>query len=222
MAAAVQSEAKPKKPEKFRPGLSLTRDPYWNYVVSRAQRTGKNNGEVVEEAIQLLMDADTSNPVEVDRKRVIAKLVDVSGHLKKLQYDKKYSRSRTIAGFLVHNPKNDREGSTFPAGPYLNLNEDWDQIRIQAVADFENNATWVRVLKKLIGIEIESAVEIDQACDVASEIKKLKQSKKELETRNKVLRVQMVNPRSAAVIQELQTESSGVQAQDGGKTTPVS
>lgn len=199
-------EAAPKV-AKTRPGISIALDK-WHYVEERAIATGKNKSQVVEEAIQLMMDTDTRNPVEVQRKKVVADLADVLAQLKKLINDKQYRRFRVIAGFLIHDPKNNKNGSNYPAGPYLEMlfsidngaiteyqNEDWDAIRVKAVEDFKAGAEWVHVLKSREGIEIESEVEIDQACDLASEIKNLKKLKGELEVKNKALRIKQAEDR---------------------------
>jgi hypothetical protein len=160
----------------------------------RAQAQGKANNEVLTEILQAARDADTSTPggeKERERRRITSELVDVIQRLKKLRFDPKLTRLRTIAGFLVLDPaKHDKDDSSasIPFGPYLALNKDWNRIRLQAAKDFKQGASWLGSLKSFKGITIESAIEIDQACDLADEIDKLKALESELSGKLDLLR----------------------------------
>ncbi len=102
--------------------------------------------------------------------------------MKKLAYDPKYSRLRKIAGVLVLNKPE------HPPAPYANLDKDWNRIRLQAVKDFKQGASWQGSLKSITGITIDTPVEIDQACDLADEIKKLVSIRNELDGKLDLLR----------------------------------
>ena len=113
-----------------------------------------------EEMIRELQAQDTRSPVEVERRKVVAELTEISEKLRQLHdpNNKKQKRLRDIYGWLTNkHPRWER-------GPYADL-EDIDDLRVRAVEDYRKGAEWTK--KQWANELITSELELDRACDWA-------------------------------------------------------
>ena len=132
-----------------------------------------------EEMIRELQAQDKRSPVDVERRKVVAELTQVTEELTLLHdpENQKQMRLRNIYGRLTNKDPKFRCG----LGPYADL-EDIDEIRVRAVEDCRKGAEWAKELN------ITSELEIDRACDWATDAMRLVKRRRELEAQNDGLR----------------------------------
>ncbi len=195
-----------RRSERINYRLSLG-DKVW--LSETAQKQERSVSDVLDEAVRNYreaIDAVASSPAEVERKKVLRKLQDTNEKLEALLGDgqdgrklgkirKEGSREARLAeiAFLLGNlEEKDKEGKPIPLGVYSTLKQtpttvNWDLIRFQAAKDLKDEPEWATQLKV-------TEAEVDEACDLAQEIDKLRQTRQELRSENRVLRGRVANP----------------------------
>lgn len=132
-----------------------------DWVRNYARAQNRQIAQVTEELYQRLKDSQEANAAELDEKRVEREFVDVEKSLADLEDEKnkKYFESRQLASALKE--------------AYSDL-DDWRLIRVRALTDFNENpdAPWVTEFK------ITSPVEILNACRIAMDLTRLRESRR--------------------------------------------
>ena len=189
-----------RRSERINYRLSLG-DKVW--LSETAQKQERSVSDVLDEAVRKvfarLSMQSASSPAEVERKKVLRKLQDTNEKLeallgdgqdgRKLRENQKgrqpEARLAEIAFLLGNLEEKDKEGKPIPLGVYSTLKQtpttvNWDLIRFQAAKDLKDEPEWATQLKV-------TEAEVDEACDLAQEIDKLRQTRQELRSENRVL-----------------------------------